>query len=221
MKSYGDKHPEHKEKLRFMPNLLPSSYVRNRGNEYDAVLPFEEKDGLLKIVTVARVTFEEKGIDRAVKAFSRLKKEGILHNVRWVIIGEGRDDEKLLAMIKKEGLEDIIYPIGEKINPIPYLKKADCFLLPSRHEGKPMVITESFIMGVVPVVTEYTSAHEQIKDGVDGLVFENNDEALYDGLKKIIECPKILEELKNNIINTDYGNVHEIKAFDELVRDLI
>ena len=150
-----------------------------------------------------------------------MKKEGILHNVRWFIIGEGRDDEELLAMIKKEGLEDVIYPIGERINPIPYLKKADCFLLPSRHEGKPMAITESFIMGVVPVVTEYTSAREQIKDGVDGLVFENNDEALYDGLKKIIECPKILEELKNNIINTDYGNVHEIKAFDELVRDLI
>jgi glycosyltransferase involved in cell wall biosynthesis len=184
-------------------------------------LPFEEKDGLLKFVTVARVTFEHKGIDRAVNAFSRLKKEGLLDHVRWVIIGEGRDDDKLLAMIKKEGLEDIIYPIGEKINPIPYLKKADCFLLPSRHEGKPMVITESFIMGVAPVVTAYTSAHEQIKDGVDGLVFENNDEALYEGLKKVVECPEILEELKNNIINTDYGNVHEIKVFDKLIQDLM
>ena len=221
MNSYGQKHPEHKNKLRFVPNILSSEYVRAKGDEEDVSLPFEEKDGLLKFVTVARVTFEHKGIDRAVNAFSRLKKEGLLGNVRWVIIGEGRDDEKLLAMIKKEGLEDIIYPIGEKTNPIPYLKKADCFLLPSRHEGKPMVITESFIMGVVPVVTEYTSAHEQIKDGVDGLVFENNDEALYNGLKKIIEYPKILEELKNNIINTDYGNVHEIKAFDKLIRDLI
>ena len=90
-----------------------------------------------------------------------------------------------------------------------------------RHEREPMVITESFIMGVVPVVTEYTSAHEQIKDGVDGLVFENNDEDLYDGLKKVINCPEILEELNNNIVNTDYGNKHEIKVFDELIRDLM
>ena len=48
-----------------------------------------------------------------------------------------------------------------------------------------------------------------------------DDEALYEGLKKVIECPEILKKLKNNIMNSDYGNVHEIKAFDELVRDLI
>ena len=221
MKSYGDKHPEHKEKLRFMPNLLPSSYVRNRGNEYDAVLPFEEKDGLLKFVTVARISFEHKGLDRAVKAFSKLKKEGLSDNVRWVIIGKGRDAEKLSDMIKEEGLEDIIFPVGVRDNPIPYLKKADCFLLPSRHEGKPMVVTESFIMGVVPVVTEYTSAHEQIRNGVDGLVFENNDEALYKGLKKLIEKPDILDTLRTNIVNTDYGNEKEIEIFDKMAQELM
>ena len=150
-----------------------------------------------------------------------MKKEGILENVRWVIIGKGGDAEKLQTMIKQEGLEDIIYPIGVRNNPIPYLKKADCFLLPSRHEGKPMVITESFIMGVVPVVTEYTSAHEQIRDGVDGLVFSNNDEALYEGLKKVIENTKLLDELRNNIINTDYGNEKEIAIFDKLAKDLM
>ena len=221
MKSYGQKHPEHKDKLKFIPNLLSSEYVRAKGNEDDVSLPFEEKDGILKFVTVARISFEHKGLDRAVKAFSRLKKEGLLNNIRWVIIGKGRDEEKLLEMIKKEDLEDIIYLVGVRTNPIPYLKKADCFLLPSRHEGKPMVITESFIMGVVPVVTEYTSAHEQIRHGVDGLVFENNDEALYEGLKSVIENPKILEELKNNITNTDYGNEKEIEVFDKLIKELM
>ena len=75
-------------------------------------------------------------------------------------------------------------------------------------------ITYNSAFGQVPVAHNY-------HNGYGLLVFENNDEALYDGLKKIIECPKILEELKNNIINTDYGNVHEIKAFDKLVRDLM
>ena len=220
MKSYGEKHPEHKDKIHFVPNLLTSEYVRAKGNE-DVELPFEENDGLLKFVTVARISFEHKGLDRAVKAFSKLKKDGLLDNVRWIIIGKGRDEEKLYNMIKEEGLENIIFPIGVKENPIPYLKKSDCFLLPSRHEGKPMVITESFIMGVVPVVTEYTSAHEQIKDGTDGLVFANNDEALYEGLKKVIENSNILDELRNNIINTDYGNEKEIKVFDKLVEKLI
>ena len=35
------------------------------------------------------------------------------------------------------------------------------------------------------------------------------------------EAVTIREELKNNIINTDYGNVHEIKAFDKLIQDLM
>ncbi len=221
MASYGRNHPEHKNKLRFVPNLLSSEYVRAKGDEEDVSLPFEENDGIVRFLTVARISFEHKGLDRAVKAFSKLKKDGLLDNVRWVIVGKGRDEEKLMAMIKEEGLQDVIYPIGVRTNPIPYLKKADCFLLPSRHEGKPMVITESFIMGVVPVVTEYTSAHEQIRDGVDGLVFENNDNALYEGLKKVIENPKMLDELKNNIINTDYGNEKEIKAFDEIIEELM
>lgn len=221
MKSYAGKHPEHKDKLHFVPNLLSSSYVRSRGDEEDVSLPFEEKEGLLKFVTVARISFEHKGLDRAVKAFAKLNKEGLTENVRWIIIGKGRDAQMLQQMIAEEGLEDIIYPIGVRDNPIPYLKKSDCFLLPSRHEGKPMVITESFIMGVVPVVTAYTSAYEQIRTGVDGLVFENDDEALYQGLKKIIKNPEILDKMRNNIIKNDYGNEKEIAVFDRLAEELM
>ena len=220
MKNYGQKHPQHKDKSYFVPNLLSSDYVQSKGTE-EVTLPFEDRKGLLKMVTVARISFEHKGLDRAVKAFAKLKEEGLIGNVRWLIIGKGRDMEALNNMIKSNGLENIIFPIGVKENPIPYLKKFDCFLLPSRHEGKPMVITESFIMGVVPLVTEYTSAHEQIRDGVDGLVCENNEDALYEMLKKVIKNPDILNELKNNILNTDYGNEKEIIVFDRLADKLM
>lgn len=218
--SYISNHPEHREKSYFIPNLLSSSYVRAKGEE-TVSLPFENSENLLKFITVARISFEHKGLDRAVKVFSKLKDDGLLNNVKWLIIGHGRDMEKLKNMIEENGLTDVIYPIGLKENPIPYLKKADCFLLPSRHEGKPMVITESFIMGLVPVVTEYTSAHEQIDDGVDGLIFENNDEALYLGLKKVLNNPKLISELKKNVINKDYGNEKEISKFYSLTDKLL
>jgi glycosyltransferase involved in cell wall biosynthesis len=76
-------------------------------------------------------------------------------------------------------------------------------------------------MGLVPVVTEYTSAREQIEDGVDGLVFDNNEEALYEGLKKVINNPKIIEELKENVVKSDYGNEKEISEFDKLAEKLM
>ena len=219
-KSYCEKHPEHTDKAHFIPNLLSSEYVRAKGNE-DVEIPFEDNGNLLKFITVARISFEHKGLDRAVRAFARLKKEGLLNNVKWLIIGDGRDMEKFRAMIEEYSLTEVIYPIGLRQNPIPYLKKADCFLLPSRHEGKPMVITESFIMGVVPVVTEYTSAREQINDCVDGLVFDNNEEALYQGLKKVVTNPELLDELKQNILSKDYGNEKEIAVFDKLLETLM
>ena len=219
-KSYALKHPEHKEKCFFVPNLLSSEYVRSKGNEA-VELPFDESDKYFKLITVARISFEHKGLDRAAYAFSRLKKDGLLENVKWIIIGNGRDMPALEEIIRKEGLEKHIYPIGLRENPIPYLKKCDVFFLPSRHEGKPMAITESFIMGLVPVVTEYTSAKEQIRNGVDGLVFDNNDEALYEGLKNLLENPQILDRLKINVDNTDYGNEKEIAVFDKLIEELM
>ena len=84
-----------------------------------------------------------------------------------------------------------------------------------------MAITESFIMGLVPVVTEYTSAKEQIRNGIDGLVFDNNDQALYEGLKKLLENPQVIDELKKNVDVTDYGNEKEIVIFDKLIEEIM
>ena len=72
-------------------------------------------------------------------------------------------------------------------------------------------------MGLVPVVTQYTSAKEQIRNGIDGLVFDNNDQALYEGLKKLLENPQVIDELKKNVDVTDYGNEKEIVIFDMLI----
>lgn len=219
-KSYMEKHPEHRDKCNFMPNIMSSAYVRNRGNEEPDV-PEAYTRGTMRFLTVARVNFEHKGLDRAVTAFARLKEEGLLDPVRWLIIGDGWDVEKLCSMVKENGLTDHIFYIGEKKNPIPYYKTCDAFLLPSRHEGKPMVVTESYIMGAPPVVTAYTSAKEQIENGVDGLVFDNSTEALYQGLKELVTHPEKLEDMKAVVRAKDYGNEADIRIFDELIRNIL
>ncbi len=218
--AYIEAHPEHAAKSYFVPNILSSEYVRKRGDAENVSLPFKDGDKYLKLLTVARINFSHKGIDRAVAAFARLKSDGLTDNVKWVIIGKGRDEERLRELISRFELEDVIYPIGVRENPIPYMKKFDAALLPSRYEGKPMVVTEGFIMGLVPIVTRYTSAGEQIQNGVDGLIFENNDEALYRGLKSVLENPRSLDKMREYIINHDYGNENEIEKFDKLVEGL-
>ena len=123
-------------------------------------------------------------------------------------------------MIAQYGLEDTIFPLGARENPIPYMKLCDVLLLPSRYEGKPMTVTEGFIMGLVPLVTRYTSAGEQIQNGVDGIIVENEEEALYRGLKSVIQRPGLLDGPRAYIRGRDYGNQWEIEKFDDLVEGL-
>ncbi len=219
-KSFVKKHPEYKNKSYYIPNLLSDSYVKAKGELERVELPFENADKKLKFLSVSRINFSEKGLDRAVKVFSRLKNDGYLDDVCWTIIGKGRQLDELKEMITKYGLDEYIKPIGLKENPIPYMKIADILFLPSRNEGKPMVITEGFIMGLVPVVTEYTSAHEQIDDGVDGVIFENSEDGLYDGLKNLLSDRDIISKLKHNISIRKYGNEDEIRIFDEVVKNM-
>ena len=218
-KIFGDKYPEFKNRIYHMPNLLSSEYVLNKNNE-EVNLPFADCESKIKFLSVSRINYTEKGYDRAVDVFDRLHKEGLLDNVCWTIIGKGALLEDLKARIKEKGLENYIKPIGAKENPIPYMAKADALLLPSRNEGKPMVVTEAFIMGLVPVVTKYSSATEQINNKVDGLIFENSEDGLYDGLKEVITNPHMLQQLRNNVVSKDYGNENNISSFYELLNEL-
>lgn len=219
MKSFLEKRSRYKDKAYFLPNILSEEYVRKKSKE-KAGLPFEDC-GYLKFLTVARIKFEHKGFDRAVRVFARLKKDGLLQNVKWIIAGGGTDFEKLREMIKAENLEDVIYPVGMIENPLPYYKMCDVFLLPSYHEGKPMAVTESLILGTVPIVTNYTSAKEQIKSQFDGLIFENDEEALYEGLKRVLQKPDMLKEMKENILKNHYGNEKEISLFEKMLEEIM
>lgn len=220
MEEYAKLHPEHRDKARFIPNILSSDFVRKKG-EGEAELPFEDAPNYIKLLSVARIKFGQKGLDRAAYAFSRLKREGLLDNVKWIVAGGGSDLARFEKIIEEEGLTEHIYPIGAKENPIPYMKKCDAFFLPSIYEGKPMAVTEGFIMGLPPIVTRYASAGEQIRDGIDGIIFENDLEALYMGLKKLFQSPEILKELKRNVRATEYGNEKDIAEFDKLAAELL
>lgn len=195
-------------------NILSQEYIRKRAESQCDINVINDK---INMVTVCRITFDSKGLDRAVKAMEKLKKEGLLKDIVWYIIGDGSDMEALKEMISSAGLEEHIKPLGMKKNPYPYLKNMSMFFLPSRWEGKPMVVTEAFMMGLPALVTEYSSAREQIRDGVDGIIVENSEKGIYEGLKRIIENPEIIEKLHKNVIKKDYSNVVEIKKVEQLI----
>lgn len=214
---FASLYPEYAAKCFDMPNITASAYLKHRAGE-PVTLPFARKEGVLYLITVARVIFRDKGLDRVIGVFRRLREDGLLDRLHWTVIGEGEDSDALAAMVAEAGLEDSVSLLGLRTNPIPYLPLHDAFLLPSRCEGKPIVITEAQIMGLVPLVTRYTSAAEQIENGTDGLIFENSDEALYQGLRSLALHPETLIPLREKVRERVYSNEKDIEYFYRILK---
>lgn len=195
-------------------NILSTEFVRNRGKEKRELIVDKQP---INLVTVCRITFESKALDRALEVFYKIKNEQADFNIKWYIVGDGGDFTSLKKLVIERNMQDDIVLLGGKVNPYPYLRDMDMFFLPSRREGKPMSVTEAFMMGLPALVTEYSSAREQVRDGVDGIIVENSEQGIYGGLLKIIEHPEIIDELKKNVIATDYSNVEEMKKVEALI----
>ncbi len=213
-KAFDDFFPDYVNKTTVVENIISNEFVQRRAK---SICDLTVNDSAINLITVCRVTFESKGLDRALTALKRIKEDGLLQRIVWYVVGDGKDMSTLCEVIHKNKLEDNIKLLGAKTNPYPYLKNMSMFFLPSRREGKPMVVTEAFMMGLPALVTEYSSAREQVRDGIDGIIVENSEDGIYEGLKRIIEHPEIIPELKKNVINTDYSNVEEIKKVEQLL----
>ena len=195
------------DKAETVYNITDSSLVKARAeascgddNDYDLF----KKSSSFKIVTACRISIYHKGLDRVAWCAKKLKEQGL--DFVWMIVGGGAEDEKLREIIEENGVSDCVIMAGNRLNPLPFIKEADVFCMPSRYEGKPMVITESMILGVPPIVTEYLSAHEQIQNGVDGIVVDNDDFTAVDALMSCMGNKDILNKMREYLNTHEYGN---------------
>lgn len=158
-------------------------------------------------VTVARLS-QEKGLLRCIPIFHKLKKDGF--DFEWHIVGGGALKNVIEKEIAYYSLEHNIILEGEQLNPYRYIKNADYFLLPSFHEAAPIVFDESFTLGVPVLTTKTLSAVEMIEKRGIGLVCDNNDEAIYDMLYRVIsgnEKFNIASKPKNEVCMEQFNSL--------------
>ena len=212
--SFDQLFPELLTKTCIIENILATEYIQKRAAGKNMI---QVDHDCINLITVSRISFEHKGLDRAANVLKRLKKEQDITCMKWYVVGDGIDMPHFKQMIEENGLEKQIILLGNQTNPYPFLKEMSLFFLPSRYEGKPMAVTEGFMMGLPALVTEYASAHEQVRDGIDGMVVENSEEGIYQGLKYIIEHTEKISEWKANVLAHDYSNTDEIKKVEGVI----
>ena len=70
------------------------------------------------------------------------------------------------------------------------------FVCSSLSEGYSTAVTEALILGLPVITTNCSGMHELLKDGECGIITENSEEALYLGLKELLNNPYQLKVLK-------------------------
>lgn len=136
---------------------------------------------------------KSKGFDRLIRVQKRLKDDGL--DTKFFILGEGPEKENLLNLAIENKVEDSFILLGYEINPYKYISKCDLFVCASFAEGFSTATTEALILGVPIVTVEVSGMKEMLGENNEyGIVTENNENALYEGIKKILTTDGLLAD---------------------------
>ncbi len=145
-----------------------------------------------RIVTVGRIC-EQKGYDLAVPAVAKLYHAG--NAIRWYILGKGSEEEEknLLERIEKYQAQACVKLLGVRKNPYPYIEEADIYMQPSRHEGKPIAVEEAKILQKPILITNYTSAAEQMEKYPSYRIADISENGIFEGLQSMLNMDRLSE----------------------------
>ncbi len=150
----------------------------------------EEKSSLKnKIFAACGRIIKQKGFDLLIDSFRQFAE----WEQEWklVIVGDGEDRAKIDGMIKKYGLCDRVTVTGYTSEVKRYLREASVYLLSSRWEGFPMVLTEAFEMGLPTVAYNISAVEPLLQDGEQGLLAEAFDTGQF--AKKMLAMTELSE----------------------------
>ena len=175
---------------------------------------FFKNKNCIKLLTIGRLVNQKNQI-LLLKALTLLK-----FRYKLIIIGDGVLKKKLIEYINKNNLEEKVKIIPHLINPYPYIKKSDIFILSSKFEGMPNVLLESAILKTLILASNCpTGPKELIVNNKYGYLFKNNSKKdLANTLNKIHKKNnvKIINAMYLKIIS-EYNNKDNINSLLNLI----
>ena len=198
------------DKIKTIHNIINDIEIKNKGTEK---IDVEYSKDTVNLISVGRLEFQ-KNYTRFIKVHKKLIDDG--YKINSYLIGDGLEYDKLSNLVKEKKIDNTFKFLGRKDNPFPYVKNADLFVLSSILEGLPTVLYESIILGTPCVSTLVAGAKEVLKDEY-GLVVENSDEGLYNGLKRILDDKGLLKKYKSNAAMYKLENSDIINKIEKIL----
>ena len=204
--------PKYSNKFKLMHNIISPNTVKKLALEKITDVEFSKE--YINIVSVGRLNYQ-KGFEIAIEACAILKERG--YKVMWNILGDGEERSNLENLIKKLRLEDEINLLGIRENPYPYIANSDIYVQPSRFEGKSIAIDEAKILNKPIVVTNFSTAKDQITNRSNGLICEMNRDSLAKEIERIINDNELKNKLINSLSKENLGNEDEIRCLYNVI----
>ncbi len=207
-----------KKPIGVLYNTIETNEITKKSNE--AIDDITFSGDCYNICSVGKIT-QVKGFDRLAKVHKRLLDDGIKNHI--YIFGIGEDKSKIETYLSENNLQDTFTFMGYNTNPYKYVKKCDLYVCSSHSEGFSTSVTESLIVGT-PVVTTLCSGMQEMlgENNEYGIVTENNEYALYEGVKKILTEEGLLEHYSKQAEERSklFDTQNTAKAVEEMLESL-
>lgn len=119
-----------------------------------------------------------------------------IKTARFLIVGQGKLEKKLKALIKKKGLRDKVVLTGFQSDVSPYMRLMDIVVVPSLNEGFGLSILEAWAFKKPVVGSAVGGIVEIIDDEKNGLLFSvGSNLKLASAIIRLIEDPILAQRL--------------------------
>lgn len=166
-----------KNKTKVIYNFIDEKLILEKASE------FEVKNDVFTFVNVAKMR-DQKRQDRLIDAAVYLKDKGYKFKIQ--LIGDGPNLDKIKNLVEEKEVADVVDVLGLKLNPYPYVKNADFFVLSSYMEGYGIVIKEALLLKTKIITTDVVGPREILENGKYGIIVPNDDEALKYIMKDVL-----------------------------------
>lgn len=177
-------------------------------------------DGKIRLIAVGTLK-QSKGYMRLLRIIKRLRDKQ--YPVHLYILGIGPLQQEMEEYIRQNELQDTVALLGYQTNPYKYVSKCDLFVCASYAEGFSTAATEALIVGTPVCTVEVSGMKEMLGENNEwGIVTENSEEALYQGIKGLLDHPAMHVQYKEKAAERGktFNSENTVKAVEDMFQNL-
>lgn len=196
-------------------NAIPIEELKVKAKAFD---PNFDKN-IPTFISVGRLHYR-KGYRTLLETHKKLLESRLVHKI--VVVGDGEDYSLLQKRIEELGVQDSFMLLGTQMNPYPYVKNADFYIMPSESEGWPLIIAETLILQKPILATAVGGIPEMIQHKSTGYLTEYSQESLFDGMKEFLTNKELVQSIQENLKNIEdqFDNQKIFNDVEEIIEEV-